>query len=91
MEITDKFGTACSSPSTILKNKSSILGALRNGASAKNLQVRLQREAVSVSAAEPPLDLFTAMEMVPTAWVPTCPAVIANCFKHASFISTQQA
>lgn len=67
MEITDKFGTACSSPSTILKNKSSILGALRNGANAKNLQVRLQREAVSVSAAEPPLDLFTAMEMVPTA------------------------
>lgn len=32
-----------------------------------------------------------ALEMVAAAWVATSPTVIANCFKHASFIATLQA
>ncbi|KAH6944122.1 hypothetical protein HPB50_001938 [Hyalomma asiaticum] len=39
MDIADKFGIACSSLSTIIKNKASILGALQNSESAKNKTV----------------------------------------------------
>lgn len=39
MEIADEFGIACSSLSTILKSKASILGALGNGACARNKTV----------------------------------------------------
>ncbi|KAH6936005.1 hypothetical protein HPB50_012378 [Hyalomma asiaticum] len=39
MDIAEEFGVACSSLSTILKNKASILGALENGASARNKTV----------------------------------------------------
>ncbi|KAH7974874.1 hypothetical protein HPB49_020598 [Dermacentor silvarum] len=39
MDIAEEFGIACSSLSTILKNKASILGALENGASARNKTV----------------------------------------------------
>nr|XP_054923015.1 tigger transposable element-derived protein 6-like [Dermacentor andersoni] len=39
MDIAEEFEIACSSISTILKNKASILGALGNGASAKNKTV----------------------------------------------------
>ncbi|KAH7940508.1 hypothetical protein HPB49_000774 [Dermacentor silvarum] len=39
MDIAEEFGIACSSLSTIFKNKASILGALENGASARNKTV----------------------------------------------------
>ncbi|KAH7979500.1 hypothetical protein HPB49_009659 [Dermacentor silvarum] len=39
MDIAEEFGIACSSLSTILKNKASILGALENGASARKKTV----------------------------------------------------
>ncbi|KAH7941057.1 hypothetical protein HPB49_009698 [Dermacentor silvarum] len=37
------------------------------------------------------VDMFMALEMVAAAWVVSCPAVTANCFKHVGFTATQQA